>query len=462
MKRTWIMFCILTLVATMFAGCGNSKPAAEETTKGGETTTQASKDEEGKPDFENKELNIAVFEGGFGRAYWEEVISRFEQEYPGVKVNMTSNPKIMDIIKPQIVAGNPPDLIYAPMTDNTGTIQTMIKEKALLELNDVFDSTLTGESAPLKDKMVDGILNYAAPHGDGKIVVAPFNISTLGMWYNADLFEKKGWKAPETWDELFAMHDTAQQDGRFLFTYQGIYPTYNDNIVFPSIASAGGQQAIEDVASYKEGAFQSDAVRKVFGLFDTIAQKGYLMPGTVAMNHTQAQTEFLKGKALFIPNGSWFEGEMKDAPREEGFRFGFMAPPIFNKGDDRYALTVYEGLFIPKKAKNPELAKEFIKFQYRDDSIKLNAEKTTGIVAVKNASGLVKDFVPESVYNSIKIFEEGVKPLIFQWNVTPKTEININKEMFDAISSVMNKDMTVEQWIERMEGYATKLRELSQ
>ncbi|MBN3525604.1 hypothetical protein [Paenibacillus apiarius] len=62
----------------------------------------------------------------------------------------------------------------------------------------------------------------------------------------------------------------------------------------------------------------------------------------------------------------------------------------------------------PKKAKNPELAKEFIKFQYRDDSIKLNAEKTTGIVAVKNAPGLVKDFVPESVYNSIKVFEEGV------------------------------------------------------
>ncbi|MFW5433762.1 hypothetical protein [Paenibacillus apiarius] len=119
-------------------------------------------------------------------------------------------------------------------------------------------------------------------------------------------------------------------------------------------------------------------------------------------------------------------------------------------------------MFIPKKAKNPELAKEFIKFQYRDDSIKLNAEKTTGIVAVKNASGLVKDFVPESVYNPIKVFEEGVKPLIFQWKVTPKTEININKELFAAISSIMNKDMTVEQWIERMEGYSVKLRELSQ
>lgn len=177
----------------------NSKPAAEETTKGGETTTQTSKDEEGKPDFENKELNIAVFEGGFGRAYWEEVISRFEQEYQGVKVNMTSNPKIMDIIKPQIVAGNPPDFIYAPMTDNTGTVQTMIKEKALLELNDVFDSTLAGESAPLKDKMVDGILNYAAPHSDGKsfiyhptfgILNSFLEAAGLNSWIHAWLGEK--------------------------------------------------------------------------------------------------------------------------------------------------------------------------------------------------------------------------------------------------------------------------------
>lgn len=38
------------------------------------------------------------------------------------------------------------------------------------------------------------------------------------------------------------------------------------------------------------------------------------MDGTVALNHTQSQTDMMMNKALFIPNGNWMEGEMADAP----------------------------------------------------------------------------------------------------------------------------------------------------
>ena len=52
-----------------------------------------------------------------------------------------------------------------------------------------------------------------------------------------------------------------------------------------------------------------------------IADKGYLLEGTVGMNHTESQTEMMLGKAAFITNGTWMENEMQDAPREDGFEF---------------------------------------------------------------------------------------------------------------------------------------------
>lgn len=89
--------------------------------------------------FENKELNIAIFEGGYGPDYWNEMVARFEAAYPGVKVNMQISPTIGDIIRPQIVSGEYPDFISMNDNDQTGVLLSLIKENALLELTDFFD-----------------------------------------------------------------------------------------------------------------------------------------------------------------------------------------------------------------------------------------------------------------------------------------------------------------------------------
>ncbi|NMO97859.1 carbohydrate ABC transporter substrate-binding protein [Paenibacillus lemnae] len=452
----WIL--ILTL---MLAGCsgGSSDPgtngdAQEPGENSGSTGTPGDKT------FDNKELNIAVFEGGYGNEYWKAVAEKFEADYPGVKINMTSNPKIMDIIKPQLVAGNPPDFIYVSPDENTGTIKSLVKEGALLELNDVFEGKALDTDAPLKDKITDGLLEYMEPNRDGKIYYAPNYMSVLGLWYNKNLFETKGWEAPKTWDDFFALGETAKSDGRSLYTYQGIYPSYNESVFWPAVAAAGGTEAMEQALSYQEGGFTQEPVKQVMGVFERIAREDHLMRGTVALNHTQAQTEFLKGNALFIPNGSWFESEMKDAPREDGFEFGFLGVPVFNEGDQPYVLSSFEAMYIPKKAKNPELAKEFLRYQYNDDIVKLNAEKSKGVVAVKGAVELAKDYIPESAYNAFKVYDEGTMPLMVQWTQTPKSEVIINDELFNPLSDVMNKKMSADQWGDKVEQASGKLRNL--
>ena len=108
MKKAISMMLATAMAATCLAGCGSaassSAAASSEAVSSEATSAATSEASTGEKTFENNELNIAVFEGGYGSAYWDEIIKRFEDAYPGVTVNMQISPKIGDIIRPQIVA----------------------------------------------------------------------------------------------------------------------------------------------------------------------------------------------------------------------------------------------------------------------------------------------------------------------------------------------------------------------
>ena len=116
--------------------------------------------------------------------------------------------------------------------------------------------------------------------------------------------------------------------GRALLAYPGIHPQYMRSFLFPAIAQENGMESLEAFCNYEEGSASNEKAIEYLNYLPEIAEKGYLMEGTVALNHTQSQTDMMLGKALFIPSGVWIENEMKEAPREEGFEFGMMAMPV--------------------------------------------------------------------------------------------------------------------------------------
>lgn len=457
-SKQYAVWISILLLISVLAGCSNLSENNGNSKSSSKPLDAAIKP---KKEFANKQLNVAAFEGGQGKEYWVAVKQKFEADYPGVKINLTTSPKIMEILKPQIVAGNPPDFIYMPPNESTGIINQMLKDRRLLDLTDVFEGNALESDVPLKNKLIDGVLDYSKKLGDGKIYYAPAYMSPLGLIYNKALFDKKGWKVPETWDEFMALGEVAKGEGRSLFTYQGSGAGYNEAIFWSTAASIGGIDAVTQAMNYERGAFKSHAITKAMDIFYTIAQKGYLMPGTVAMNHTQAQSAFLLGKALFIPCGTWIENEMKDAPREEGFQFGFMAPPVFYNGDQQYAKIELYDFYIPAKAKNIELAKEFLRYQYKDEIVRLNAEKSKGVIAVKNGVEMAKPYIDSVFYDAMKIFDHGVKPLMLQWKLTPNTSVSIDEALWISIGNVMNKTMTVSQWQDRVEIVSGQLRNLT-
>ena len=405
---------------------------------------------------QNQELNIAVFEGGYGREVWDDLAKQFEAKNPGVKINVTANAKLGDVIRPQIMNGNPPDFIFLSSTNESGILQSLIQDKKLEDISDVF----TGD---LKDKMIDGTLSAPtiSPYGDGKIYAAPLSYSTMGLFYNKTLFKENNWEVPTTWDEFFALGEKAKAKGIALFTYAAANdPSYNEIVVNPTIAVAGGEQALQDCLNYKKGAWKSDAVKKTFNIYQKIKDGGYLLNGTLAMTHTQSQQQFLQNKCLFIPNGNWLETEMKDAPKAKGFEYGFAGLPTFNKTDKKYIWANCEEMYIPKDAKNIPLAKKFLAFLYEDASIQTLAGKAGIIPPIKGAANLVKNSIDQSVYDTFTITDKGYIPVTGSYALTSQTEVNLRDDLYQDLNQIMAGTLTTDKWSENLEKDAGTLSSL--
>ena len=67
-----------------------------------------------------------------------------------------------------------------------------------------------------------------------------------------------------------------------------------------------------------------------------------------------------------MPNGNWVIGEMADAPRADGFEWGFTALPAVEKDGERASYTFFEQIWMPSSAEHKDLGKEFIAYMYSD------------------------------------------------------------------------------------------------
>lgn len=334
------------MAATVFAGCGDSGKQADtpnDTPSGTQQGEQQGEQSDAQPEdsgasgdagAEEQVLKVAAFEGGYGSDMWYEVAAAFEASHPGVKVELTVDKKLEDVISPSMKAGDYPDVVHLATGREAALTETLTKEKALLPLTDVLEMNVPGEDVKVKDKIVPGFLDTLAtnPYGDGVTYYAPMFYSPCGLFYNAGLFKEKGWSVPTTWDEMWALGDQAKAEGIALFTY----PTtgYFDAFTYATLSSAGGSDFFNSCMTYEDGIWESENATKVFEL---IAKLGtYTEATTVANanndNFTKNQQLILDNKAIFCPNGTWLPGEMADAPRADGFEWGFMAIPAVNAG----------------------------------------------------------------------------------------------------------------------------------
>ncbi len=462
----------LTMTATVLAGCGGSgetqqapaadnksdstqqeapKEEAKEETKEEETQTDAAEE----APVEEQVLKVAAFEGGYGAEMWSEVTAAFEASHPGVTVELTVDKKLEDVISPSMKAGDYPDVVHLATGREAALTETLTKENALLPLTDVLEMTVPGEDVKVKDKIVPGFLDTLAtnPYGDGVTYYAPMFYSPCGLFYNAGLFKEKGWDVPTTWEEMWALGDTAAADGIALFTY----PTtgYFDAFTYATLSSAGGSDFFNSCMTYEDGIWESENASKVFNLIEKLGT--YTEATTVANanndNFTKNQQLILDNKAIFCPNGTWLPGEMADAPRADGFEWGFMAIPAVNGGAG-CSFCWFEQMWIPAAAENQDMAKEFVAYMYSDEAAQIFAKAA----AIQPITG-VSDYLEGDNKMFYSIYDNGATAVMGGFAATAPVEgVNMLDVLCGTVNSIVSGDKTVEEWQAAVEDASDKLR----
>lgn len=124
--------------------------------------------------------------------------------------------------------------------------------------------------------------------------------------------------------------------------------------MYSLLSVTGGPEFFNEAMTYQKGAWSSKEATEAFDTVGKLAK--YTATTTVANandnDFTKNQQLILDDKAIFMPNGTWVPGEMKDAPRADGFEWGMTALPAFESGGDSYSYTFFEQMWMPTGAAN--------------------------------------------------------------------------------------------------------------
>ena len=405
---------------------------------------------------EGTTLSVAAIETAYGSEIWQEVTAAFT-ELTGIQVDLVTDKNLEDVISAPMKAGDFPDVVHLATGRPAALTETLIKENLLEDITDVLSMTVPGEDKLVSEKIVPGFTESSMtnPYGDGKTYMAPMFYSPCGLFYNAGLFKEKGWEVPETWDEMWELGDKAAAEGIALFAY----PTagYFDAFFYALLYECGGPEFFKKATSYTEGIWDTEEAKTAF---DIVAKLATYTEKSVPSNanndnFTKNQQLILDNKALFMPNGNWVIGEMAEAPRAEGFEWGFTALPAVTEGGDRYSYTWFEQLWIPSEAANKDAAKQFVAFMYSDVAAEIFAKGNAIQPIVGFADKLEGD---NKIYYSI--YDNGAKAALGGFAATDPVEgVNIGDTVFGTVNSLVSGDKTQEQWIEQIKSDSDLLRQ---
>ena len=460
MKKLLSVLLASLMVLSLLAACGsggNNGGQNAQPPSGGDTQAPDNSGGDAEP-AGDVTIQVAALASGYEEAYpgmWQEVCDAFTAA-TGIKVDLICDKNLEDVIGPAMQGGEFPDVIHLATGREKGLTEQFIKDRNIADITDVLSMTVPGESAKVGDKIVGGFTDTSVtnPYNDGKTYLAPMFYSPCGLFYNAGLFEEKGWTVPTTWDEMWALADELPE-GTSLFTY----PTtgYFDAFLYALMYSVGGPDFYNKALRYEEGIWDTPEAQQCFDIIEKLAS--YTNPITPAQandqDFTQNQQLVLDNKALFMPNGTWIVGEMAEAPRADGFKWGMTALPAAKAGGNGASYCWLEQAWIPAGAPNLDAAKQFVAFLYSDAACAIFAKGG----AIQPVPGLTDSLEGDNKM-FYSIYDNGADAAMGNFAAYDAVAgLGTVREVFlDPVNGLVNGSVTKDQWIADVKAASDQMR----
>ncbi|EPR10495.1 ABC transporter substrate-binding protein [Ruminiclostridium papyrosolvens] len=174
-KKVLVSLVAISMIASMFAGCGKSTT---------ESTTSTSSAPSSTAKAESVEItwwDYPNFQSGTAGDYEKQLVASFNKKYPNIKVNVemidfASGPQKVNTA---IASNSAPDLIF----DYPGRIIDYARNGVMAELDDLFSDSLKSD---VSTKILD------ACKLDNKYYMYPINTAPNMMAFNKTMLDKAG------------------------------------------------------------------------------------------------------------------------------------------------------------------------------------------------------------------------------------------------------------------------------
>ncbi len=420
MKRGLALILAALLLIGLLAGCSSGEETEAEKTKDGKVVVEF----------------WTLWGSRNRRPNNEKIIDDYNKSQDKVFVKHTFLPwgDIWTKNLASVAAGNPADVII----NDINTVAQRAENKQVEDLSKYVDDSFKKQFYPHLWDTVEF---------DGNTYAVPFNTDTRLLFYNKKAFKEAGLdpnKPPATWAELEEYAKKIDVKNGDNYERIGFYPLWG------SVgASSWMTNADNGTGFFKDGELAIDTPKKVEALNWIIDWKERLGENTVQAFQAEFGSEqanpFIAGKvAMWVDVGTFYT-QLRDYGQD--VEFGVAPIPAYEEGAGNWSEGGGFVAEIPKGAKNPEEAMDFIKYLTGPEAQKYWAVKNYDNVAnIEAAEATVKELEgpDKMVYEAtVKNLEQTkMFPVPLEY---PDYQSRINPQIDNALLGKVSPEKALEQ-----------------
>ncbi|MCZ8517369.1 extracellular solute-binding protein [Paenibacillus filicis] len=386
MNRTKIaaLFSCTALLSTVIAGCGQGQPSGGAAAGGGDSKTTQENSKAAAP------KTLTLLTGSTGTAYpaLQAVAAEAEKKL-NIKIKFDIKPDGTEgdnLVKTRLATGEMSDILYY----NSGSLfQALNPEENFVDLS----------KEPFVDKLLDSFKSTVS--AGGKVFGVPGGSSNVGgIMYNKRVYKELGLSVPKTWAEYIANCDKIKAAGKtavigsFKTTWTSqLYVLANHYNV-----QAQTPNFVADYTANKAKYATTPAALRGFEMTAETYSKGYMNKDFLATTYDGGLKLLAEGTGVHYPMLTHavdalamnFPDKIKD--------IGVFPVPSDNASINGFTVWMPNGLYINKKSKNIDAAKQFLDFLISPEGMKvyMSKSKANGPYVIKGIN------VPDDAYDAIK------------------------------------------------------------
>ncbi|MFD0710392.1 ABC transporter substrate-binding protein [Paenibacillus sp. GCM10027626] len=425
LKRLLVVLSLAALSGAMLQGCSgkNGEPDSGTKEPAGTTTEEGNKGGSGN----EEKVTLKVWGDLGNQATLEEPFKKinaaFQDKYPNIKLeyDFAQNDQSLNVA---LQANELPDLFWV-QGDKTSKMAEMVRNGFIRELNEYNMDISRFSETEKAYGMIDGKLYCSLPSF----------FDTNVVYYNKDLYEQNGLKAPNNWDEFVQGLEALKAAGITPITLAGKSEWDRAWPIF-AFAPAMSNDALT-AAQNGTGKLTDPSIAQMFQTYRDFVDNGYFGKDFVAQDYAAAQLAFMNGKAGAIIDGTWANATYVDS----GINLGRF--PVPNKDGKKIVQSSYSNFMtyaISSGSKHPDQAVKYLEF--------LNSLEAQQII--EDSVGLVptlKDIKPKDEgIQELAVFDEAGVNIYSVLTALSTPESNVADIMMkDVIPKLMTSAATGEE-----------------